>query len=631
VKKPGKNLEQPRGAPSQGGELGETQGPRKRKRRWIVWTAGIAALALVVLATTLALLAHRVEPFLRAVLIQGLQNRFHTRVELDDFHVRLGNGLHGEWGVWATGKGLRIWPPHRAGGDHPLEVTTESIPLIQLQEFRFHAPLSYKTDKPIRISLVRLTGMQIHVPPRSERDSQTGLEAAARAESAPHSTVKTQGTAAGHPSPGTPEPSGPTPPASPAPAQSGNSMLSRVRVERIECDRTSLELETDKPDKLPVQIVVTHLHVMHVTAYGPMNYEADVLNPRPAGIVHTTGQLGPWNAEDPGETTVSGTYRFPNADLSVFKGIAGILSSEGTYQGSLRNIGVDGQADVPDFRLTHFGNALPLHTKFQARVDGTDGDTWLDHVDALLAQSHFVTSGKVVRVRTPETPAIRQVREAKGIPPPLFGHDIELKVDVDHGRLEDFLRLAGHSQTPLLTGALALKASLSIPPGPDPVHHRIRIDGAFKLDDAHFTNEKVRDRIRELSLRGQGRPDALKSQQDSDVASNMQGEFHMAKAVILFPDLEYNVPGAAVRLTGNYQLDGFMGFSGTARLQATVSEMVGGWKGFLLKPANRFFKKNGAGTEVAIEIKGSHDAPQFSVNLAHTRSTSPERPDEKQK
>jgi hypothetical protein len=589
-----------------------------------VWTVAITVSALAVLTTVLAVLVHQTEPFLRAVLIQGLQTRFHTRVELDEFHVRIGNGLHGEWGVWASGKGLRIWPPQRAGGDHPLEVAVQSIPLIELQEFGFHAPLSYKSDKPIRISLVRLSGLEIHVPPRSERDRESGFESAARAKSASAAATTPATQPATHP-PG----STPTPAAS-APDQPGSSMLSRIKVERIECDRAGLVLETDKPDKLPVQIGITHLRVMHISAYGPMDFEADVVNPKPAGVMHTTGQLGPWNADDPGLTTVTGTYRFPDADLSVFKGIAGILTSEGSYQGTLRDIGVNGQADVPNFRLTHFGNALPLHTKFQAHVDGTDGDTFLDHVDALLAQSHFVTSGKIVRVRRTETPEVQKVREAKGIPAPLFGHDIDLKVDVDRGRIEDFLRLAGNSPTPLLTGGLTLTASLQIPPGPDPVHHRIRLNGTFQLADTHFTNEKVRSRIRELSLRGQGHPDEVKSAQDLDVASQLQGEFHMANAVILFPDLQFDVPGAAIHLKGNYQLDGLMGFEGTARLQATVSQMVGGWKGFLLKPADRLFRKDGAGTEVAIEIKGPHDSPQFSVNLDHSKSTSPERPDQKQ-
>lgn len=591
--------------------MAEVQGSGKRKRRWLWWSAGIAVLVLATISATLAILAHHIEPFLRAVLVQGLEDRFHTRVELDDFHVRLGDGLKGEWGAWATGKGLRIWPPKRTGGDHPLEVSVESIPLIRLQEFRFHAPLSYKADKPIRISLVRLSGLEIHVPPRSERDSKTGFEAASRARKE-----------ANRDSP---------PPSLPATAQdqSHSTMLSRVRIERIDCDRADLQMETDKPGKLPTEFRILHLRITDIDAIGAMRYEADVVNPKPQGTIHTLGRLGPWNPEDPGQTTLDGTYRFPNADMSVFKGIAGMLTTEGSYTGTLRDIAVQGQADVPNFSLTHFGNAVPLHTRFQAHVDGTDGDTWLDHVDAVLGQSHFITAGKIVRVPRPETPTARLARVSQGIPAPLFGHDIELKVDVDHGRMEDFLRLAGHKPTPILTGVLALKATLSIPPGPEPVHRRIKIDGAFNLTDTHFTSDKISDKIRELSERGQGHHDSSKSPAP-DVASEMKGEFHMARADVQFPSFEFNVPGAEVHLKGHYDLDGFMGFFGTAKMQATVSRMVGGWKGFLLKPADRFFRKDGAGTEVSVAIRGPHDSPQFSFGMAHGSSTHPQRPDSKQ-
>jgi hypothetical protein len=48
-------------------------------------------------------------------------------------------------------------------------------------------------------------------------------------------------------------------------------------------------------------------------------------------------------------------------------------------------------------------------------------------------------------------------------------------------------------------------------------------------------------------------------------------------------------------------------------MQATVSQMVGGWKGILLKPADRFFKKNGAGAEVPIHINGTRDNPKFGL------------------
>ena len=69
-------------------------------------------LAVVVGAgAALAVIAQHLQPYLRARLVSGLEQRFRTRVELDRFNVALGNGLEGEWGIWATGQGLRIWPP----------------------------------------------------------------------------------------------------------------------------------------------------------------------------------------------------------------------------------------------------------------------------------------------------------------------------------------------------------------------------------------------------------------------------------------------------------------------------------------------------------------------------------------
>ena len=323
---------------------------------------------------------------------------------------------------------------------------------------------------------------------------------------------------------------------------------------------------------------------------------------------------------------MNGTFTFDHADLATFKGIAGILASKGSYAGTLREMLVDGNADVPDFRLPQFGNAMPLHTRFHARVDGTDGDTWLDPVEATLGGSHFTTRGKVVRVKPPATGSTEQVAAASFPPLADFGHDIELKVDVDRGRIEDFLRLANHSTTPFLTGALTVKASLHIPPGTEPAHERLRLDGEFMLLDARFTDGKVQGKIENLSLRGLGRPQDVKSTDPNAVTSAMHGEFHMANAVITLPEIHYNVPGAAIDLQGRYPLEGLMHFDGTARMQATVSQMVGGWKGLLLKPADRFFKKDGAGTEVPILIRGPHDAPEFSVDFGRMKKTSPETP-----
>jgi hypothetical protein len=599
-----------------------------RRHKWLTILGATAIAVFVVIGVALAILARRIEPLLRAGLVEGLQGRFHTRVELDHFHVALGNGLEGEWGIWATGQGLRIWPPQRTWGDRPLETAEQSIPLVTLDDFRFHVPLRYKPGQTIKISRMRLAGLKIVVPPRSQRDKLVSIESAVTRQS-PSSTNSGRGNG----DPQKPAPNLPPPGSTndtEAQQSKSSAMLRRVIVERIDCENAQLILETDKPDKLPLEFAIANMQLTNVMPGEPMAFKAELTNPKPRGVIHSTGRLGPWQTIDPGETPVSGTYTFDHADLSTFKGIAGILSSNGSYTGTLRDIQADGKADVPDFRLTHFGNPMALHTEFHARVDGTNGDTWLDPVDATLGHSHFTTRGQVVRVRQPHLQGLQEVSNANLPPLADQGHDIQLTVDVDHGRIEDFLRLASRSPNPILTGSLLVKASLHIPPGKAPVYQRIIIDGKFKLDDAKFTSDKIQGRIEELSLRGQGHPGDIKKTDPDQVSSQMDGEFHMAGAVIELPEIHYDVPGAAIQLNGHYALEGMMHFDGTARMQATVSQMVGGWKGFLLKPADHFFKKDGAGTLVPIEIRGAHDSPEFSVDLGRLKKTAPETPGQKQ-
>jgi hypothetical protein len=91
------------------------------------------------------------------------------------------------------------------------------------------------------------------------------------------------------------------------------------------------------------------------------------------------------------------------------------------------------------------------------------------------------------------------------------------------------------------------------------------------------------------------------------------------------------VPGAEIDLAGKYGIEGStLNFTGTAKTQATVSQMVGGWKGALLKPADRFFKKDGAGTEVPIHVDGTRENPQFGVDIGGARHTHPALPGQPQ-
>jgi hypothetical protein len=499
--------------------------------------------------------------------VEELQNHFHARVELDSFHVSLVNGL------WAEGKGLRIWPPAQVAGVSVPGWAGPGEPLIRLAEFRFHAPLDYMPGRPIHISVVQLKGLEINMPPRSHFG---------------HMVAET----AGHP-------------------RSGR--LLSFRLETVECTGAKLVLETSKPGKLPLEFAIAHFKLTKIGSGGPMGFDAELTNPRPVGTIHSTGSFGPWLVADPGESPIKGDYRFDHADLSIFHGIAGILNSTGHYQGTLRELVVDGETDMPDFRLTHFGNALPLHTRFHARVDATNGDTWLEPVDATLGSSHFTAQGQVVRVMTQEA----------GAPAHSIGHDIDLTVNMQQARIEDFLRLASHSAQPLLTGAVTMRTTLHIPPGPLPVHMRMRLAGTFVLAHARFTSTRIQDGIEQLSLRGQGKPKDLKITDPSSIQSRMQGDFSLANGVLTLPRLDYTVPGADIKLQGAYGLDGgTLDFKGTASTQATVSQMVGGWKGFLLKPADRFFKKNGAGAEVPIHIDGTRKDPKFGIDFNRKKTDS---------
>jgi hypothetical protein len=87
------------------------------------------------------------------------------------------------------------------------------------------------------------------------------------------------------------------------------------------------------------------------------------------------------------------------------------------------------------------------------------------------------------------------------------------------------------------------------------------------------------------------------------------------------------MPGAEIDLKGKYGMEGGqLSFTGTAKTEATVSAMVGGWKGVLLKPANRFFEKDGAGTEVPIHVDGTREQPKFGVDLGRMKHTHPQVP-----
>jgi hypothetical protein len=467
-------------------------------------------------------------------------------------------------GLNVSGKGLNIFGPT---DPNPSEPGVQA--LISVEEFRFHTGVLSLFRSPMRVDAVYVKGMVLNVPPKQDqrRLNEMGDE-------------------------------------------SSRKMMKKtsIFVDKFICDDTELVINTLKPGKEPLVFQIGHLDMKEIGSGQPLRFEATLVNPKPVGNIKSTGTFGPFREEAPRETPVAGDYTFTDADLGTLKGIRGILSSTGKYGGMLGRIEVSGATDTPDFRLDISGHPVALHTDFHAIVDGTDGDTYLDPVKARFLHSALTANGKVIRVRNPA------------------GLDIELNVVMDHARIEDLLQLAVKTEPPVISGPVEIKTKLSLFPGPKDVANRLKLDGSFKISAGVFSSQKIQDRIDSLSLRSRGEPQQAKEHAEVGVPSEINGTFRLEEGMFTFPLLQFVVPGTHADVAGQYSMDGdTFDFHGKLRLDAKLSQMVTGWKSLLLKAADPFFNKHGAGTEIPFKVSGTRSDPKFGLDLGQKADADPER------
>lgn len=124
----------------------------------------------------------------------------------------------------------------------------------------------------------------------------------------------------------------------------------KIKIDAFVADGATIELQTDPPEQ-PLLFDVHEAFLQNLEWSGPLSYRVKVHNPEPPGEVSAQGKFGVWNLKDPGETPLSGTYTFENADLSVYEGIAGMLSLKGKFDGKLAHIDISGTIGIPDFKV----------------------------------------------------------------------------------------------------------------------------------------------------------------------------------------------------------------------------------------------------------------------------------------
>lgn len=520
-----------------------------RKKRWLI--AIVAAFTIVLAAAYVGarILMRRLEPMVHEETVRYLRERFHSEVELAALHIHLphlsaiGLILRRERGARVAVDGDNLVVKRHAGGD----------PLLAIHKLSFDVDIASIIGKKKVVDYVLLEGVQITVPPKGG------------------------------------EPSKVREPPSSKPDKPLDVQIQQVDIQKA----TLLILPTDQKRK-PFRYQIDRLHLTSVGRELPMNYDAILSIPTPPGQVRSNGRFGPWNVDEPGDTALAGNYKYENADLGVFKGIAGILNSTGEFQGTLDAITAKGQAVVRDFRLKMTGQPVPLRTQFEVLVDGTNGNTVLQPVHATLGHTNFTTTGTV----------IKHEDEVK--------RTISLAVRMPDGNLADLLRLSV-KDPPFMEGRIALNTRIDIPPLSARVKQKLVLDGTFNVRDAKFLRSTIQSQIDNFSRRGQGQP---KNEEIDSVASDMKGSFHLENQVMTFRSLFFAVPGAAVELAGNYNLkEDTLDFRGTLALMARVSNTVTGWKHWALKPIDPLFAKNGAGTFLHIQVEGDAHKPKFGVEL----------------
>lgn len=511
----------------------------------VTWWSAVTVLGVLVALAVGTTLASRTEP-LRRLVITTLAERLDSDVELKAFSVDTFPG------VVVRGEGLVL----RLRGQ-----SSSTPPLIEIAAFTVHSGLFDMARRPRRFRKVTLEGLVVNIPPGGLRRDVNPAGAAIASDHG-----------------------------------SAHAAVSPIIVDELQADGALLRIIPKREDKLPKEFAIHALTMRTLGLAEQMPFTATLTNPVPKGQIETSGTFGPWQKSDPATTPVAGTYTFQNADLGTIKGIGGTLNSTGAFDGRLERIAVKGDTHSPDFHVDVSGQRVALSTSFDAVVDGTDGDTYLNTVNAQFLQTALTAKGAVVGV--------------KGVK----GRKVQLDVEIMEGRIEDLLRLAVKSDKPLLVGRVGLTSDFLLPPGEGDVIERLELSGKFDVDAARFTDTEVQRKLAGMSHRARGRdPD----QKAENVVSDLSGSFRLKDGSLRLTNLAFGMPGAIVRLNGSYGLrTGSLNFDGTVRMEATISEAAGGGaKGFFLKLVDPIFRRKGAGAIIPIRVRGTREDPKFGVDV----------------
>jgi hypothetical protein len=513
------------------------------KHPLVRWFLIVGALVVVALGAVTILFV-RNWPFTRQAVVVALQDRFARTVEIRSFRR-----TYFPPGFVAEGISFE----HRKRKDLP--------PLITVQTLVVKASYIGMLRPQKHLGEVKVIGLHVTVPPKNPN---------------------------GQPSPVMP--------------LTDSNKSDTLAIGEIRTDDAVLEFMPSQAGEEPFQMDIHRLTLSHVGGSGSISFRASLANTEPPGEIQSTGQIGPWSEDDPGSTPVSGSYTFDHANLGVFEGIAGTLSSKGKFSGTLGRIETQGAVDVPDFHVSGSKHTVQLSTEFRALVDGTNGDTYLQAVKSHFESTTALTSGRV------------------GGQPGQHGKTVALEMTVSDGRIDDLLRLVTEEKTPSMTGSASFRASIKVPPGPLGFLNKLGFEGDFGLGNDRFTDAAVQVPLNKLTESARGEDKKQQADDPETVLSDLKGHVSVKNGIATLSNVSFNAPGTFAQIRGTYNLlNNAVNLQGILRTNGKLSDTTSGFKAVVLKAVGPFLKKKTV-TVVPFTITGTSMHPSYGLDLAAKRT-----------
>lgn len=368
------------------------------------------------------------------------------------------------------------------------------------------------------------------------------------------------------------------------------SSSQQTTVSKLVADDSVLEVHRNG-NLQPLRFVFHKFQMNNLGGSGATSFAAVFDNPMPAGLLRTSGQFGPWNSSDPASTAVSATYSLLNADLSVFKSIGGVLSSDGNLKGTFRQMEVEGSTTTPDFEVAYTQHKLSLRTRFTATVDAVNGETILRSVKAKFGRDEIDAHATIGRGFDGKRAAI-------------------IDLNCERGRIEDTFYPFIHAPKSPITGNVTFQMHVVIPSGNERFFKKFKLQSDFRIQDARFTNTETQSRVSKIAERpNQKEPDG------TDTA-DLRGRVTVLNGIAHFGQLSARDGDASALLRGSYDLDNErVNLRGKLTTEASLTKTTSGIKAVFAKAIEPLFKKGPHKKVVPVKISGTFHHPSYGLDM----------------